>query len=309
MSSRPKRLRRCQLSVPGSSDKMMAKSATTNADYVFLDLEDAVAPSAKVEARSQIVHALKSNDWRGKTRCVRINDLTTEYAYEDVIHIAEQAHDVLDLIMIPKVKTPADVLWVDILLGQIERKLKLDRQIGIEVLIEEAEAMINVEAIATCSPRLEGLIFGMGDFAASQGVKSKHIGLETAIPGGVWQYHRNKVVIAARAAGIDAVDGPFANFRDEETYRVECERAMVLGCVGKWAIHPSQIEIAQQIFSPPEEEIARARRLAAAYADAQAQGLGSVSVDGVMVDVASIRIVQNTLAIADLIEAKPAIAA
>ena len=215
----------------------------------------------------------------------------------------------LDTLIVPKVKTPADVLWVDTLLTQIEKKLRLDRRIGMEVLIEEAEAMINVEAIATCTPRLEALIFGMGDFAASQGVKAKYVGAEDVLPGGVWQYHRNKVVIAARAAGIDAVDGPFANFRDEAMYRTECERAMVLGCVGKWAIHPSQVAIAQQVFSPPREDVDRARRLAAAYADAEAHGLGSVSVDGIMVDVASIRIVRNTLEIADLIDSKPAIAA
>lgn len=306
---RPKRLRRCQLSVPGSSDKMMAKAATTQADYVFLDLEDAVAPSAKVPARDQIVQALRTHDWRGKTRCVRINDLTTEFCYGDILHVVEQAHDVLDTIIVPKVKTPADVLWVDTLLNQIEKRLRIDRPIGMEVLIEEVEAMINVEAIAACCPRLEALIFGMGDFAASQGVKSKYVGAEDVLPGGVWQYHRNKVVIAARAAGIEAVDGPFANFRDEEMYRTECERAMVLGCVGKWAIHPSQIAIAQDVFSPQDEDVVRARKLAAAYADAEAQGLGSVSVDGVMVDVASIRIVRNTLAIADLIDAKEQIPA
>lgn len=309
MNHRPKRLRRCQLSVPGSNDKMMAKAATTNADYVFLDLEDAVAPIAKVPARRQIVHALRTHDWRGKTRSVRINDLTTEFAYGDVIEIVEQAHDVLDTIIVPKVKSPADVLWVDTLLSQIEKRLKCERAIGLEVLIEEVEAMINVEAIATCTPRLEGLIFGMGDFAAAQGVKSKYVGAEDVLPGGVWQYHRNKVVIAARAAGIDAVDGPFANFRDEAKFRIECERAMVLGCVGKWAIHPSQIDIAQEVFSPSHEDVARARKLAAAYAEAESQGLGSVSVDGVMVDVASIRIIRNTLEIADLIDSKPAASA
>ena len=304
--TRPRRLRRCQLSVPGSNNKMMEKAAATDADYVFLDLEDAVAPSAKVPSRDLVTHALRTHDWGSKTRSVRINDLTTEYCHGDVLHIVEHAHEVLDTIIVPKVRTPADVLWVDTLLNQIEKRLRIDRPIGLEVLIEEAEAMINVEAIATCAPRLEALIFGMGDFAASQGVKAKYAGAETALPGGVWQYHRNKVVSAARAAGIEAVDGPFANYKDQAMFRTECERAMVLGCIGKWAIHPSQIAIAQDVFSPDKDDVVRARKLAAAYAEAEEQGLGSVSVDGVMVDVASIRIVRNTLEIADLIDEKAA---
>ncbi len=304
--TRPKRLRRCQLSVPGSSDQMMEKAASSDADYVFLDLEDACAPSAKVAARDQVIHALRTHDWTGKTRAVRVNDLTTEYAYEDIIHLVEAAHDVIDVIIVPKVKTPADVLWVDTLLLQIERKLRLERRIGLEVLIEEVEAMINAEVIAASTPRLEGLIFGMGDFSAAQGVKSKDPRIEDVLPGGIWQYQRNKVVIAARAAQIDAVDGPFANFRDTAAYRRECERAMITGCVGKWAIHPSQIAIAQEVFSPAAADVARARKLASAYAEAEAQGLGSVQVDGVMVDVASIRIVRGTLEIADLIDSKAA---
>lgn len=302
--SRPRRLRRCELSVPGSSEKMMAKAAASAADFVFLDLEDAVAPSAKVVARDMIIHALLNHEWGRKTRALRINDLTTQFAYEDIIHVVERAHQCLDVIILPKAKTPADVIFVDTLLNQIELKLRLDRRIGLEVLIEEVEAMINVEAIAIASPRLEALIFGMGDFSASQGVKAKFIGAEDVLPGGLWQYHRNRVVIAARAAGIDAIDGPFSDFNDAEAFRRECTRAMVTGCVGKWAIHPNQIAIAQETFSPPQDEIARARRLAAAYAEAEAKGLGSVQIDGMMVDVASIRILRNTLDLAKLIEAK-----
>lgn len=298
--TRPKRLRRVQLSTPGSSEKMMAKAAASVADHVFLDLEDAVAPSAKVDARGKIVTALKTLDWGRKTRCVRINDLTTKYAYEDIITVVEGAPEQLDTIMVPKVNTACDVRFVDTLLSQIEKKLGLKKKIGLEVLIEEVEGMMNVEQIAHASPRLECLIFGMGDYSASQGMNLKATGLENAYPGDVWHYCRYKVLIAARSAGLDAVDGPYANFKNVDAFREECRRALILGCVGKWAIHPSQIEIALELFTPKQVDVDRARKLATAYAEAEAQGLGAVTVDGVMVDAASVRILGNTLAKAEL---------
>ncbi|MGD9891034.1 MAG: CoA ester lyase [Dehalococcoidia bacterium] len=279
------RLRRSELSTPGSNESMIAKAAASDADLVFLDLEDAVAPSEKVPARAKIVNGLKTLDWGKKTRAVRMNSLDTEWAYEDVIHIVEEAGDVLDLIIVPKVKTAADVLWVDTLLTQIEKKRKMERRIALEVLIEEVEAMINAEEIARSTPRLEALIFGPGDYSASQGVRSSAAGgVSKDYPGDIWHYARNKIVIAARAAGIEAVDGPFANFRDAEGYRRECTRAATLGFVGKWAIHPGQIEIANEVFSPTPQQVERARKMVAAYEDAQRQGLGSVAIDGVMVD-------------------------
>lgn len=280
----------------------MEKAAGSAADLVFLDLEDAVAPNEKVPARAKVVHALKAHDWGRKTRAVRINNLETQYAYEDIIHVVEEAGEHLDIIIIPKVKTAEDVRWVDTLLSQIEKKRGWERRIGLEVLIEEVDAMINAEAIARSTPRLEALIFGPGDYSASQGVRVDAVGgISNDYPGDVWHYARNKVVIAARAAGIDAVDGPFADFKDGEAYRRECTRAGVLGFVGKWCIHPSQIEIATDVFSPNEKHVARARKMIAAMREAEAQGLGAVAVDGVMVDAASARLWQNTVDKADLI--------
>ena len=264
MQTRLQRLRRVQLSVPGSNEKMMAKAAASAADHVFLDLEDAVAPSAKVEARSKIVSALRTLDWGRKTRCVRINDLSTKYAYEDIITVVEHAGEFLDTVMVPKVLSAHDVHFAAILLNQIEQKLGLRRRIGIEVLIEEVQALERVEAICKAHERLECVIFGMGDYSASQGIDTRSIGGTNPYPGDIWHYPRFRLVMAARSAGIDPVDGPYANFRDAEVFREECRRAMILGCVGKWAIHPAQIEPALAVFTPGREEVERARKLAAA---------------------------------------------
>ncbi|HEX2891992.1 CoA ester lyase [Vineibacter terrae] len=300
MTDRPRRARRVQLSTPGSSEKMMQKAAASAADHVFLDLEDAVAPSQKRAARQKIVTALKELDWSGKTRCVRINDLTTEYAFEDIIEVVEGAGEHLDTIMMTKVMTAADILFADKLLHQLEKKLKLKRRIGLEALIEEVEGMQNIDEIARCTPRLECLVFGMGDFSASMGVANHAIGGDSAYPGDIWHHARFRLVMACRAAGIDPVDGPYADFKNPDGYRQECTRAMLLGCVGKWAIHPSQIDIARDVYSPRAEDVARARKLEKAYAEAEAQGLGAINVDGVMIDVASIRILRNTIRKAEL---------
>ncbi|MCT9115558.1 CoA ester lyase [Cupriavidus gilardii] len=298
---RPRRLRRCQLSVPGSSEKMMSKAAAMDVDFVFLDLEDAVAPAEKRPARAKIVDALNGLDWGRTVRCVRINDLTTEYAYEDIIEVVEGAGANLDVIMLPKAMGAADVQFVDKLLTMMEIKLKLPHRIGIDVLIEEVEAMMNVEAIAASTPRLECLIFGMGDYSASQGVSVRDIGGSGGYPGDIWHYQRHRLTIAARAHRLDAVDGPFADFRDPEVYLQEARRAMILGMVGKWAIHPSQVELAQQVFSPSPDDVARARDMMRAYDAALAQGLGAVQYDGKMIDIASIRIVRNLVERAALI--------
>lgn len=295
MTDRPRRARRVQLSTPGSSEKMIQKASESKADHVFLDLEDAVAPSQKRDARKKIIEGLKSLNWKGKTRCVRINDLTTEYAYEDIIEIVEGAGEHLDTIMMTKVQTAADVLFADKLLHQIEKKLKMKRRIGLEALIEEVEGMQNVDSIAACTPRLECLVFGMGDFSASMGVTNRNVGETDGYPGDIWHYARFRLIMACRAAGIDPVDGPFADFKNPDAYREECKRSMILGCVGKWAIHPSQIDIALDVYSPKAEDIARARKLEKAYADAEAAGRGAINVDGIMVDVASIRILRNTI--------------
>ncbi|QFZ84004.1 CoA ester lyase [Variovorax paradoxus] len=301
MQDRPRRLRRCQLSVPGSSEKMMRKASEMDLDFVFLDLEDAVAPSEKRPARAKIVQALNTLDWGRTTRCVRINDLTTEYAYEDIIEVVEGARENLDVIMLPKAMSAADVQFVDKLLTMMEKKLGLTKRIGIDVLIEEVEAMMQVEAIAASTPRLECLIFGMGDYSASQGISIRDIGGPSGYPGDIWNYQRHKLTIAARAHRIDAVDGPYADFKNPDAYREECRRAMILGMVGKWAIHPAQVAVAQEAFSPSEVDVARARDMIKAYDEALAQGLGAVQYGGKMIDIASVRVVRNLVDRADRI--------
>ena len=298
--TRPSRPRRSQLSVPGSSEKMLEKAAQSRADHVFCDLEDAVAPSAKVEARAKIAWALNNLDWGKKTRCVRINDVTTEWCHGDIIEIVEAAGANLDTIMLTKPYTAADVIFLDRMLGQLEKKLKLERRIGIEVLIEEVQALQNVEEISRSTDRLECLIFGMGDYSGSQGIDTREIGDTGGYPGDIFHFARFRITLAARAAGLDAVDGPYANFKNPEGYKSEASRAKALGMVGKWAIHPAQIEPALEVFSPLPSEVANARKMEAAYRAAEAQGLGAVQVDGVMVDVAVLRLVKNTLDKADL---------
>lgn len=305
MSKQTKRLRRCQLAVPGSSDKMMTKAASLGVDHVFLDLEDAVAPNAKVEARGQIVNALNTLDFGSTIRCVRINDLDTHYAYEDIITVVEGAGDKIDTILVPKVRNACDVRFVDRLLTQIEMKLGITRRIGIELLIEEAEAMMRVDEIAGASDRIEALIFGMGDYSASQGIDTRAIAGDSGYPGDIWHYARFKMIVAARTYGLDAVDGPFVNFRDGDWFRTECVRAKQLGAVGKWAIHPSQVAIAQEVFSPSQEEVDKAYKAVAAYREAQEQGLGAIQVDGQMVDVATVRLVQKVIDQAELAGIKP----
>lgn len=298
--TRPRRARRCQLSVPGSSEKMLVKAAASAADHVFCDLEDAVAPSAKVEARGKIIHALNTLDWGKKTRCVRINDVSTQWCHDDIIDVVTGAGANLDTIMLTKPYSAADVIFLDRMLTQLEMKLGLEKSIGIEVLIEEVQALQNVEEISRSTPRLECLVFGMGDYSGSQGIDTRDIGGTGDYPGDIFHYARFRIAMAARAAGIDAVDGPYANFGNAEGYLSEAKRAKSLGMVGKWAIHPAQIALATEVFSPDPSEVAFARKLETAYREAEAQGLGAAQVDGVMVDVASLRLVRNTLDKAEL---------
>ena len=300
-SHKPMRLRRSQMATPGVSEKMLTKAAASNADHVFCDLEDAVAPSAKPGARQTIVDALNELDWGETVRCVRVNDVTTEWCHEDIITIVEGARENVDTIMLTKPFTAADVLFADKLLSQLEKKLGLKTTIGLECLIEEVEAMQNVWEIAHCCERLECLIFGMGDYAASQGMGVKDIGSQDGYPGDIWHYPRYQLTIACRAAGIDAVDGPFANFKDEDAYRTECIRSRALGMVGKWAIHPSQIQPALDVFSPSQKDVDFAREIIQVYRKAESEGIGSVGHKGVMVDAASARLFQNTVNRADLI--------
>jgi citrate lyase subunit beta / citryl-CoA lyase len=297
------RLRRCQLCVPGSSSKMLAKAAALRCDGVILDLEDAVAPNAKAEARGLVVDAMLSHAWQARSVSVRINDVDTEYCHDDIIDIVTGAGARLDTLVLTKAKSAVDVMFVHLLLDQLEKKLKLARPIGIECIIEDVQGMLNVEEIAGCSDRLESLVFGMGDYSASQMMNLQEIGGSGAVyPPDLWHYPRYKMIIACRANGLDPIDGPYANFRDTDTFRSECQRASVLGMAGKWAIHPDQVATANTAFSPPPALVAIARKHKAAYAQALTAGLGAINVDGVMVDAASIRLQQNLLDRADLID-------
>lgn len=301
MPKQPARRRRTQLAVPGVSEKMLTKAAASDADHVFCDLEDAVAPSAKPGARDTIADALNNLDWGDTVRCVRVNDVGTQWCYEDIITIVEKAGKNLDTIMLPKPMNASDVQFADKLLSQLEKKLGLEKRIGLEVLIEEVEAMQNVVEISQSCERLECMIFGMGDYAASQGLAVRNIGVTDGYPGDIFHYPRYQMTIAARAAGIDAVDGPFANFKNEEAFKVECKRALTLGMVGKWAIHPSQIAPAKEVFSPAPSDIEFAREIIEVYRKAEAEGIGSVGHKGVMVDAASARLFQVTVDRADLL--------
>jgi len=300
----PARLNRSELAVPGSQPQLFEKAAASGADVVFLDLEDAVAPQDKEQARKNIVQALHDIDWRGKTMSVRINGLDTHYMYRDVVDVVEQAGDKLDLIMIPKVGTAADVYAVDMMVTQIEQAKGFTKRIGFEHIIETALGMQNVSEIAAASKRNESLHFGVADYAASTRARTTNIG--GANPdyavltdagdgdrerhwGDMWHYAIARMVVAARANGLRPIDGPFGDFSDPDGYVAAARRAAVLGCEGKWAIHPSQIDLANQVMSPGKEEVERAQRILAAMREAEAQGKGAVSLDGRLIDYASIR--------------------
>lgn len=296
------RLRRSELSTPGSNESMLQRAAQSKADLVFLDLEDSVAPSEKIAARAKVVNALKTLDWTGKTRAIRMNNLETQWAYEDIIHVVEEAGEFLDIIIVPKVYTAEDVRWVDTLLSQIEKKRGWEKRIGLEVLIEEVKAMQNVDSIAAASPRVEALIFGPGDYSASQGVRSDAIGgVSDDYPGDVWHYARQRVIVAARAAGIEAIDGPFPVYRDLDGYLRECRKSNLLGFVGKWCIHPDQIDTANEVYAPEPTRVARARLEIAAYEQAEREGKGAVQYEGRMIDAATVRVLHNIVRRADAI--------
>ena len=299
MSHNQNRLRRSELSTPATSTKMIRKAATESAaDLVFLDLEDAVAPASKEGARGNIVAALNELDWGSRVRAYRINGVQTPWCYGDVVEVVSQAGANLDVIIVPKVRAPRDVWFVDDLLTQLELKHGLEvGRIGIEVLIEETAALACVDEIAASSPRLEALILGVGDLAASQGIRVSKIGvdLDGLYPGDVWHYARTRLIVAARANGLDAIDGPFADFTNVDAYRDAANLAAHLGAVGKWCIHPAQLPIANEVFSPTSEQIHEATRVIDALEVAEADGLGAANLDGSMIDAASARIYRGVL--------------
>ena len=293
-------LRRCQLASPGSNLRMLEKGSQIAVDEVFLDLEDSVAPSAKVAARKTVVQALRTFDWSGKLTSVRVNGLDTKWFYRDVIEVVEEAGSHLDTIMLPKAGSVGDVYVLDTLLSQIEENVGLEAgRIGIEAQIETALGMVNVNEIAFASKRLRCLIFGPGDYSASVQARGLTIGASDNYPGHVWHYAIHRIVVAARAAGIQAVDGPYADYKNLDGYRKSCEMAFALGCDGKWAIHPDQIAVANEVFTPSEAEIGRARKIVTEYEKALAEGLGAVAIDGEMVDAATLKMAGIVVAKAD----------
>lgn len=301
------RLQRSELAVPGSNPGMFEKAANSPADYVFLDCEDAVIPDDKVQARKNIIEALNDIDWRakGKTISVRINGLDTHYMYRDVVDIVEQAGANLDTILIPKAGVPADVYMVDCMLTQIEEAMGLKNPIGLEVLIETTLGMANVEAIAQSSPRLEAMHFGVADYAASCRARTVVIGgLNPDYPGDQWHEGLSRMLVACRAYGLRAIDGPFGDFSDSDAFCAAARRVAAMGYEGKWAIHPKQIPLANEVMSPPEAEVTRARRVLEALDEAAKQGKGAAQLDGKMIDAASARMAENIVRQADAIGAQ-----
>lgn len=304
------RLNRSELAVPGSNTKFLEKAASSPADVVFLDLEDAVAPDDKEQARKNIIQALNDLDWGKRTMSVRINGLDTHYCYRDVVDVVEQAGHKLDLIMIPKVGTAADVYAIDMLLTQIEAAKGYTHKIGIEMIIETALGMANVDEIAAASKRNESLHFGVADYAASTRARTTRIGgphpdyIVLTDPDekdgsrmthwqDMWHYAIARMVVAARANGLRPIDGPFGDIQDGDGYVAQAQRAAVLGCEGKWTIHPSQTDLANKVFSPAEKDVNQAKRILEAMEKAQKEGAGAVTLDGRLIDIASIKQAEN----------------
>src|SRR5438552_2202910 len=289
MTERVIRPRRSCLSVPGSSPKMLAKAPGLPADEVFLDLEDSVAPGAKEEARANVVQALKEGDWEGKTVVVRINGVQTRWCYRDVIEVVEGGGQYLDCLMIPKAEYATDVTFVDDLLRMIEDTVGLDRRIGLEVQIETATGLSNIDDIAVASDRTETLIFGPADMSASLGLPALTAGLPMPnYPGDHWHHVLSTILIAARNACLQAIDGPYLVIKDLEGFRAMALRARALGYDGKWALHPGQIDVLNEVFAPTQDEFDKAEAILEAYAHAtDVQLTGAVMFGTEMIDEAS----------------------
>ncbi len=307
----PARPNRCQLFGPGSNTKLFAKMAASAADVINLDLEDSVAPSDKDQARANVIEAIGNVDWGTKTLSVRINGLDTPYWYRDVVDLLEQSSDRLDQIMIPKVGCAEDVYAVDALVTAIEAAKGRSRKIAFEVIIESAAGIAHVEDIAASSPRLEAMSLGAADFAASMGMQTTGIGGtqenyymlhgQNRHYSDPWHWAQTAIVAACRTHGILPVDGPFGDFSDDEGYIAQARRSATLGMVGKWAIHPKQIALANQVFTPSDEAVAEAREILAAMEDAKASGAGATVYKGRLVDIASIKQAEVIVAQAELI--------
>jgi citrate lyase subunit beta/citryl-CoA lyase len=275
---------------------MCAKAPSSGADLVFLDLEDACAPIVKESSRAIVVDALTGQDWGRVVRAVRVNGLETPWCHGDVVEVVTGAREALDVIIVPKARSARDVWWFDVLLTQLEAKLGLTKRIGLEVLIEEAEGLSNAAEIAKSSDRVEAIIFGAGDLSASMHARvDGNFDPIGPYPGDFWHFARVQILAAARGAGIDAIDAPFPAYQDPDGYRQAAVHASLLGYDGKWAIHPSQIPIANDVFAPTEAEIADARDSVAIYRRSEAEGVGAIGREGKLVDAAHMRLAANVL--------------
>lgn len=290
------RARRSELATPASNEKMCAKAAASGADLVFLDLEDACAPVAKVGARAIAVEALTRHQWGRTVRAVRVNGIDTPWCHGDVTEVVTGAREALDVIIVPKARTARDVWWFDVLLTQLETELEMSKRIALEVLIEEAEGLANASSIARASDRLEAIIFGAGDLSASMRARvDGNFDPVGEYPGDFWHYARVQVLTAARGAGIDAIDAPYPAYQDLDGYRRSATQASLLGFDGKWAIHPDQVAVANEVFSPTPDEIADAREAMEIYRRSEAEGVGAIGRDGRLVDAAHMRLAANVL--------------
>mgnify|MGYP003328080130 FL=1 len=303
------RVQRCELAVPGSNPNMFEKAMKSGVDFVFLDLEDAVAPDDKIQARKNVVEAINDLDWKGNgvSLSVRINGLDTQYMVRDVVDLVEQAGHKIDTILVPKVGVYSDVYMVEAMLNQLEMQQGLKNRIGIEALIETALGMANVENIA-CSGsagRLEALHFGVADYAASNRARTTNIGgLNPDYPGDQWHSAISRMTVACRAYGLRPIDGPFGDIKDPDGYKLAARRAAALGIEGKWAIHPTQVDLANEVFTPPLAEVEKAKRILSALDEAAAQGKGAAALDGRLIDAASARMANNVVEVAEAISKK-----
>ncbi len=295
---RPIRLRRSILSVPANREKMVQKAFSLPVDFIMLDLEDSVPVHEKEDARHYVVKALKEQDWGGRVRSYRINGMDTPFAYRDIIEVLEAAGSHLDVIVIPKVNDPAEIKAIDYLLTQIEMRQGFQTSIGLEASIETAAGMMRVNEIAFSSPRLEALVFGVADYSASLTMMSKgisgHGDAEEFYPGHRWHFPLSRMAMAAKAAGLAAIDAPYGNYKDPEGLKKSCLLSAALGYDGKWAIHPDQLPVINEMYTPSQEDVERSRRILDAYGEAQKAGCGSLAIDGKMVDAASIRVARVT---------------
>ncbi|MFP5213145.1 MAG: HpcH/HpaI aldolase/citrate lyase family protein [Acidobacteriota bacterium] len=293
---RPIRLRRSILSVPANREKMVLKAFTLPVDVLMLDLEDSVPVGEKEEARSRVAAALKEQDWKGKVRAYRINGMDTPFAYRDIIEVVEAAGDCLDVIVVPKVNDAAEIKAIDYLLTQIEARMGFTNRIGLEASIETAMGMLRVDEIAFASPRLETLVFGVADYGASLTMMTKgisgHGDREDFYPGHRWHFPLSRMAMAAKAAGLAAIDAPYGDYKDKEGLKRSCVLSAALGFDGKWVIHPEQIETVNEMYTPSREDVERSVRILTAYREAQSTGCGSLAIDGKMVDAASIRVAE-----------------